>query len=78
MAVSPSGNLLATGQIGTVHFKGYAAPIFLWDVKTQQLLTTLRGLTIRVNAVEFSTDERFVCAVGEVNSLHLLSKCLNR
>lgn len=65
LAVSRSGNLIASGQNGTIAYKGNAAPIFVWDVNTQRRVTALRGLTMRVNAVAFSTDERFLCGMGE-------------
>lgn len=44
MAVSPSGELLASGQIGTNRFKGNAAPVFLWSTETGRRLAALRGL----------------------------------
>ena len=66
LAISPSGRLIASGQLGTISYKGNAAPIFVWDVETQRRVTALRGLTIRVNALDFSTDERFLCGMGEV------------
>ena len=65
LAVSPKGTYIASGQIGTISYKGNAAPIFVWDVATQRRITALRGLTMRVTAIEFSTDERFLCGIGE-------------
>lgn len=65
LAVSPQGTYIASGQMGTVSFKGNAAPIFVWDVATQRRITALRGLTIGVTSIEFSTDERFLCGMGE-------------
>lgn len=66
LAVSPSGALVASGQLGTVKFKGKAAPIFIWDAHTRKRLLVLRGLTIKVNIMAFSIDERYLCACGEV------------
>jgi hypothetical protein len=43
LAVSPSGELLASGQIGTTRFKGNAAPVFVWSTVTGRRLTALRG-----------------------------------
>jgi WD40 repeat protein len=71
MAVSPSGSYIASGQEGTVKFKGRASPIFIWDSFTGQKLTTLKGLTVRVNAISFSLDERFVCGCGEDSMLYM-------
>ncbi len=65
MAVSPSGNFIATGQEGTLKYKGMAAPIFVWDALTGEKLVTLKGLSIKVTAISFSSDERFICGTGE-------------
>ena len=71
LAVSPSGSLIASGQIGTNAYKGCAAPIFVWDTSTQRRVTALRGLTVGVNAIEFSTDDRFLCGIGEDSLLYI-------
>ena len=65
VAVSPSGNFIATGQEGTRKYKGMAAPIFVWDALTGEKLVTLKGLSTKVTAVAFSSDERFICGSGE-------------
>ena len=57
MAVTPSGKYIATGQMGTKNFKGSAAPVFLWEVASSRRLLVLRGLTVRVNILAFSTGE---------------------
>lgn len=36
-------------------------------------MSILKGLTERVNLIAFSTDERFVCACGEVSSSSIFS-----
>lgn len=85
LAVSPSGQFLASGQLGTRSYKGAAAPIFIWSVETGHRLVALRGnkivqnvvdciymsctilgLTQKVNLLQFSTDEKFLCGCGEV------------
>lgn len=71
LAVSPSGNFIASGQVGTKSFKGYAAPIFIWITDSCRRLRVLKGLTQRVNLISFSTDERFVCAGGEDGLLYV-------
>ncbi len=63
--------LIASGQVGTTAYKGNASPIFIWSTQTRRTVTTLRGLSHRVNAVEFSTDEKFICGVGEVSNFLL-------
>jgi WD40 repeat protein len=68
LAISTSGNFIASGQEGTLKYKGLAAPIFVWDSATGSKLITLKGLSLRVTKISFSQDERFVCATGEVSS----------
>jgi hypothetical protein len=46
LAVSPSGQFLASGQLGTRSYKGAAAPIFIWNVETGHRLVALRGKVI--------------------------------
>ena len=55
MAISPSGRNVATGQNGTKNFKGSAAPVFLWDTASSRRTLVLRGLTVCVNILAFST-----------------------
>jgi hypothetical protein len=66
--VSDSGRLIASGQVGTKHHKGNAAPVFLWMTETGQRITVLRGLTEFVSFIAFSEDERFLCGCGGVSS----------
>lgn len=74
MAISKSGALIATGQVGTKNFKGSAAPIFLWESATRRRLTVLRGLVGCVTSIVFSDDEQFVCGCDTVSPtrLHLI------
>lgn len=65
VTVSPSGKYIASGQVGTKNFKGSAAPIFVWNIETGKRSFVLRGLTQRVNIIEFSEDEKFICGCGE-------------
>ena len=71
IAVSVSGKYIATGQIGTKNFKGNSAPVFLWQASNGRRLLVLRGLTVRVNIVAFSTDERLLCGCGEDSLLYI-------
>jgi cilia- and flagella-associated protein 52 len=43
LAVSPSGELLASGQVGTTRYKGNAAPVFVWSTVTGRRMAALRG-----------------------------------
>lgn len=45
LALSPSGNMLASGQLGTVHRKGYGAPVIVWEMNSKRALFTLQGHT---------------------------------
>jgi WD40 repeat protein len=65
LAVSRTGKYIASGQLGTTHYKGNAAPILLWKADTSQRICVLRGLSIKVTMIAFSTDERFLCGCGE-------------
>ncbi len=67
MAYSDSGSLIASGQVGTKNFKGFAAPIFLWHASSFRRLAVLRGLSVKVTMLAFSADEMFLCACDEVN-----------
>lgn len=64
--MSPSGRFVASGQVGTVNYKGNAAPVILWRTDSGDRLGVLRGLSDRANILAFSPDERFLCGCGEV------------
>eukprot|EP00981_Chlorochromonas_danica_P005741 scaffold1187_cov181-Ochromonas_danica.AAC.5 len=71
LAVSPSGQLIASSQEGTMHYKGMAAPIFIWEVQTGRRLMVLRGLVQRTNLIAFSPDEVFLCGCDEDGLLYI-------
>jgi WD40 repeat protein len=71
LAISESGRLIASGQVGTTHHKGCAAPVFLWHTETGSRITVLRGLTEFVSIVAFSPDERFICGSGGDGLLYI-------
>ena len=71
LAASPSGRFLASGQKGTVHFRGYAAPVFLWDLTTGERVSVLRGITEAVECLCFSDDEKFLCGAGADSLLYI-------
>lgn len=70
ISLSPSGSMIATGQYGTLAFKGLSAPIFIWTI-TGKKYQVLRGISVKVNAIAFSTDDKYVCGCGDDNSLYI-------
>ena len=44
LAISRNGNLVATGQVGTIFHKLPEAPVILWDYLRQEPLCVLKGL----------------------------------
>lgn len=69
MTASNNGQLLATGQIGTVFQKNPEAPVILWDLPNKQPLAVLKGLSIAAKTLRFSPDDRFLAAVGQSNTI---------
>lgn len=74
LAISSSGDLIASGQVGTKNFKGCAAPIFLWNAHSYRRLAVLRGLTAKVAMLAFSADEQFLCGSDEVRGVHWVAE----
>ncbi|CAM9464894.1 unnamed protein product [Scytosiphon promiscuus] len=64
LALSPSGSLIATGQLGSTRVKGYPAPVFLWDYATRTSLFVFQGLTQGVRHLSFSPDQKFLLGCG--------------
>ncbi|CAM9416889.1 unnamed protein product, partial [Phaeothamnion confervicola] len=71
LAVSPDGALVATGQIGSTHRKGYPALIVVWDFRQRQQLRVLSGLTEGVVAAAFTPDGRLLTGVGADRLLYV-------
>ena len=72
--MADSGNFIASGQLGSKSFKGYAAPIFIWKHRgNNQYIRTqvLRGLSLKVNLLSISADEKFLCGCGEDKLLYI-------
>ena len=69
MAISNSGKMLASGQVGTVFQKNPEAPVILWDFESKSPLAVLKGLSIGAKKIEFSPDDRFLAAIGESNTI---------
>ena len=71
LAVSASGALIASGQLGSSHRKGHHAPVIVWDGNTKRQAFVLHGHTLRVRSLAFSPDERFLCAAGDDALLYI-------
>ena len=56
LAFSPNGSILAAGGNTLLTKEDWAGAIFLWDMNTHQLKTTLVGHKSSVNSVAFSPD----------------------
>jgi len=61
MALSPSGRLLASGQV--THL-GFQADIIVWDMETLQIVHRLRLHKVRVESVAFSCNEKWLASIG--------------
>jgi WD40 repeat protein len=68
IAVSKSGNIVATGQLGTVFQKLPDSPIILWNYQTKEPIAVLKGMQVCVKKLAFSPDDRFLAALGENNT----------
>ena len=68
ISVSNSGNMIATGQVGTIFQKLPDAAIILWNYQTKQPISVLRGMQVAVKRLCFSPDDRFLAALGENNT----------
>lgn len=71
LAISDTGSLIASSQIGTTHHKGYASPVFVWQLQDCSRLSILRGLTIKANILSFSPDEKFLCGCDDDCQLYI-------
>lgn len=61
LALSRSGKYLASGQIT---YMGFTADIIIWDLETKQLLHRMALHKVKVQALDFSPDERFLASLG--------------
>ena len=68
ISVSKTGNIIATGQLGTIFQKLPEAPIILWNYQKREPIAVLKGMQICVKKMTFSPDDRFLAALGENNT----------
>lgn len=65
VALSPSGNFIVTGQLGSNNSKNYESPVCVWDTKTLKLVKALPGLKDGIRNVLVSPDETLIAAVSK-------------
>ncbi|KAG2446088.1 hypothetical protein HXX76_000688 [Chlamydomonas incerta] len=61
LALSRSGKYLASGQIT---YMGFTADIIIWDLESKQLLHRMALHKVKVQALDFSCDERILASLG--------------
>jgi WD40 repeat protein len=64
IALSPSGELIASGQVGSYTKSGQQAPVVVWDFAARASVYVLEGLTGKVSHLCFSPDGSFLAAAG--------------
>ncbi|XP_013199534.2 cilia- and flagella-associated protein 52 [Amyelois transitella] len=61
VAVSPKGTYVGSGQINHIGFKASAK---VWDFKTRAMIGTHELHKVRVEALTFTSDERYMISLG--------------
>jgi WD40 repeat protein len=65
VAVSATGRLIATAQLGTTKRKGSSATIVVWSMKTREPVFQIEGHINKVYSLSFTHDDRFLLSTGE-------------
>ncbi|XP_048525022.1 cilia- and flagella-associated protein 52-like [Dendroctonus ponderosae] len=71
VCLSATGKYVASGQINHIGFK---ACVIIWDFEKQTILSQHEHHKVRVEAVVFSKDERYLISLGNItvkNTLNL-------
>ena len=68
IAISNSGQFIATGQLGTIFQKLPDAPIILWNYERKEPVAVLKGMQVGVKKLAFSPDDRYLAALGDNNT----------
>ena len=61
LAVSKSGRYLASGQIT---YMGFTADIIVWDLNERKMIHRLSLHKVKVQALSFSCDEKYLASLG--------------
>mmetsp|Transcript_42589 Transcript_42589/g.99981 ORF Transcript_42589/g.99981 Transcript_42589/m.99981 type:complete len:612 (+) Transcript_42589:132-1967(+) len=61
MSLSPSGKYLASGQV--THL-GFQADVIVWDMESLEIVHRLRLHKVRVEAVSFSCNDKWLASIG--------------
>lgn len=61
LALSRSGRYLASGQIT---YMGFIADIIIWDLESRQLMHRMALHKVKIQALDFSYDERYLASLG--------------
>ncbi len=64
IVVSPSGELIASGQRGSAVKAGNRASVIVWDYASRLSIYVLEGFTDKVSHICFSPDGAFLAAAG--------------
>jgi WD40 repeat protein len=62
LTVARTGQMIASGQVGSSHLKEPFAPVIVWDYGRREEIYFLKGLLGRVICCKFSPDSRFLAA----------------
>jgi len=62
LSISPTGMMVASGQLGSTHLKEPYAPVIVWDYMQREEIYFLKGLKGAVLVAEFSPDGHFLAA----------------
>lgn len=71
LAVSPSGQFIATGQVGSHGVKGYEAKVIIWDYSSRTVVYRLHGHTAAITSLAFSCDDRFLASTDADHKLYV-------
>eukprot|EP00286_Rhodomonas_abbreviata_P008950 CAMPEP_0181342680 /NCGR_PEP_ID=MMETSP1101-20121128/31140_1 /TAXON_ID=46948 /ORGANISM="Rhodomonas abbreviata, Strain Caron Lab Isolate" /LENGTH=243 /DNA_ID=CAMNT_0023454175 /DNA_START=104 /DNA_END=832 /DNA_ORIENTATION=- len=61
LSLSPSGKYLASGQV--THL-GFQADVIVWDMESLEIVHRLRLHKVRVEAVSFSCNDKWLASIG--------------
>ena len=64
VALTNSGRLLATAQIGTTKRKGQMATVIVWELAKKKVLFRIESHLNRVMSLSFTHDDKFLAVSG--------------